>query len=183
MVKSQVLIRGGRNGKGLAFLLWGNLWGPFPLADHHQAALGVGDRCAWSAELNNAVYLGSSWRKFYIDLRRICKWAQSSLGGMMKCCFSRMKGRQVSPPTKDPDEGIRKTSRQHSRPFNWWGRLLPGPLKSFPSFKSSSLSCVSSIFTSGDRCSEGLAPPQSCIATTWQNLDWSLSSLAPYSRL
>ena len=162
MVKSQVLIRGGRNGKGLAFLLWSNLWGPFRLTDHHQAALGVGDRCAWSAELNNAV--GSSWHKFYIDLRRICKWAQSNyyyflMGRMINCCLSRMKERQASPPRKALDEGIRKTLKQHSTPFNWWGRLLPGPLKSFPSFKSSSLSCVSSIFTSGYWCSEGLAPP------------------------
>ena len=111
-----------------------------------------GDGCEWSAELNNAVYLGSSWHKFYIDLKRICKWAQSNyyyfiMGRMIKRCLSRIKGRQSSPPTKAPDEGIRKaTLRQHSMPFNWWGRFLPGLLKSLPSFKSSSLSCVSSIF-------------------------------------
>ena len=60
MVDSQGLIRRGRNREGLVFLLWSPLWGPFPLTDHHQAALGEGDRCAWSVELNNAVYLGSS---------------------------------------------------------------------------------------------------------------------------
>ena len=112
-----------------------------------------GDHCEWSVELNNAVYLGSSWHKFYIDLKRIYKWAQSNyyyyflMGRMIKCCLSRIKGRQSSPPTKAPDEGIRKaTLTQHSMPFNWWGRLLLGLLKSLPSFKSASLSCVSSIF-------------------------------------